>query len=228
MKATATGNAAHDATAAPAATQPEIAHYPAGRSATNPQIGDFVLTGIKSQGIVSLAIKLGALLRGFPKEYRRFSHSALIVGEDGAIVEAVSSGVKRNNLSKYEPADYVLVRTKVDHHDAVQVLAFADAVVQAREKYGFLTFVGLAIYCLTGTRLCIQTAGTAICSGFVCDALTRAGFIWPRPPYVMMPADLARYFTELRDRAAAMDGELLVDSPPGQGTVVAETLPIAA
>jgi hypothetical protein len=24
--------------------------------------------------------------------------------------------------------------------------------------------------------------------------LTRAGFIWPRPPFAMMPADLARYF----------------------------------
>jgi signal transduction histidine kinase len=32
----------------------------------------------------------------------------------------------------------------------------------------------------------------------------------------------------LRDRAAAMDGELLVDSPPGEGTVVAALLPIAA
>jgi signal transduction histidine kinase len=32
----------------------------------------------------------------------------------------------------------------------------------------------------------------------------------------------------LRDRAAAVDGELLVDSPPGGGTLVAATLPIAA
>ncbi len=39
-----------------------------------------------------------------------------------------------------------------------------------------------------------QRSGTAICSGFVCDALTRAGYIWPRPPISMMPADLARYF----------------------------------
>jgi signal transduction histidine kinase len=30
----------------------------------------------------------------------------------------------------------------------------------------------------------------------------------------------------LRDRAAALDGELRVDSPPGAGTVVAATLPI--
>jgi hypothetical protein len=28
----------------------------------------------------------------------------------------------------------------------------------------------------------------------VSDALTRAGFIWARPPFSMMPADLARHF----------------------------------
>jgi len=32
----------------------------------------------------------------------------------------------------------------------------------------------------------------------------------------------------LRDRAAAMDGDLHIDSPPGEGTVVAATLPIPA
>jgi len=32
----------------------------------------------------------------------------------------------------------------------------------------------------------------------------------------------------LRDRAAALDGELRVESPPGEGTVVAATLPIPA
>jgi signal transduction histidine kinase len=32
----------------------------------------------------------------------------------------------------------------------------------------------------------------------------------------------------LRDRAAAVNGELRVESPPGQGTLVAATLPIPA
>ena len=32
----------------------------------------------------------------------------------------------------------------------------------------------------------------------------------------------------LRDRAAALDGELRVESPPGEGTVVSATLPIPA
>jgi signal transduction histidine kinase len=32
----------------------------------------------------------------------------------------------------------------------------------------------------------------------------------------------------LRDRAAAVNGELRIDSPPGEGTVVAATLPLRA
>jgi hypothetical protein len=57
-----------------------------------------------------------------------------------------------------------------------------------------VTIFGFGLYCVTGGQICIQKAGTAICSGFVSDALTRAGYIWPRPPFAMMPADLARYF----------------------------------
>lgn len=88
----------------------------------------------------------------------------------------------------------MLVRTGINDHDGEQVLKFARAVLDAKTRYGFVTFFGLALYCLTGTQLCIQQAGTAICSGFVSDALTRAGHVWPRPPFAMMPADLARYF----------------------------------
>lgn len=180
----------------------EVTHHPPGDAAQHPRVGDFLLTGIKSQSIVSWAIKLGAWLRRYEKPYRRFSHAALVIAEDGTIAEAQAKGVKRANLSKYQHADYVLVRTGVDEHDQRQVLEFAQSVLSARERYGYATFVGLALYCLTGAQLCIQVAGTAICSGFVSDALTRAGFIWPRPPFAMMPADLARCFEVGDDRAA--------------------------
>jgi hypothetical protein len=184
---------------------PRFTHHPPGDTAQDPGVGDFLLTGVKAQGIVSWAIKTGALLRRYPAPCRRFSHAALIVNEDGTLAEALARGVERTDLSKYEPADYVLVRTDVDAHDRAQVLAFADSVIEAKTRYGFLTLVGLSLYCLTGAQLCIQQAGTAICSGFVSDALTRAGFIWPRPPFAMMPADLAQYFdarSELSPSAA--------------------------
>lgn len=178
-----------------------VTHHPKGDTAGNLRVGDFLLTGVKAQGVVSWAIKTGALLRGYPKPCRRFSHAALVIDADGTLAEAVATGVVRSPISKYKPADYVIVRTEVDEHDARQVLAFAEDVIRARTRYGFVTFVGLALYCLTGAQLCIQQAGTAICSGFVSDALTRSRFIWPRPPFAMMPADLAQYFHVSGDRS---------------------------
>lgn len=159
------------------------------------QVGDVVLTGAKSQGIVSLAIKLGQRLRGYTPAERRFSHAALIIGTDGTIAEAEAKGVVKSHISKYQDGDYVVIRTQVDAHDRKQILTYVDAVLRERTRYGFVTFAGLALYCLFGGQLCIQQAGTAICSGLVCDALTRAGHVWPRPPYSMMPAGIARHFS---------------------------------
>lgn len=174
----------------------EVTFHPVGDTAEDPHVGDFLLTGRKAQGIVSWAIKTGAWLRRYDKAFQQFSHAALVIASDGTLAEALASGVKESPLSKYAQDDYILVRTEVDIHDQAQVLAFARAVLDAKQKYGYLTFVGLALYCVTGAQLCIQQAGTSICSGFVSDALTRSRFVWPRPPFAMMPADLAGCFAE--------------------------------
>lgn len=173
---------------------PLVTRHPPGNTATDVQIGDILLTGVRSQGIFSWAIKVGSWLRRYEAPYRRFSHAVLVISEDGSIAEALSKGVVGGHLSKYAAANYVLVRVKVDPHDQLQVLAFAESVLSARTRYGFATIFGLALFCVSGAQLCIQQTGTAICSGFVSDALTRAGHVWPRPPFAMMPADLARYF----------------------------------
>lgn len=172
----------------------DVTVHPAGTTARDLKAGDFLLTGVKGQGLVSLAIKLGSWMRGYDKLHRRFSHSALILNDRGDVAEALSKGVVVNHISRFHDDDYVVVHTGIHTFDTSQVLQFVRSVVDARTKYGFVTFFGLAIYCLTGGQLCIQQAGTAICSGLVADALTRAGFIWERPPYAMMPADLAKHF----------------------------------
>jgi hypothetical protein len=177
-----------------APTAAHVTHHPPGDTATGLAVGDFLLTGVVQQGLVSRAIKFGALLRGIPKPFRRFSHAALVIDADGTLAEALARGVVRSPLSKYAPANYVIVHTKVTGQDSEEVLKFAEAVLATRVRYGFVTIAGLALYCLSGTSLCIQKAGTAICSGFVSDALTRSTYIWPRPPYSMMPADLAQFF----------------------------------
>src|SRR5438445_9919872 len=132
-----------------------VTRHPPGDTAEDLHAGDFLLTGVKSQRIISQAIKLGELLRGFSAPFRRFSHAALVIAEDGTLAEALGGGVTRSPLSKYEPADYVVVRTHVDGHDRGQILAFAHSVLDERTKYGFVTIAGLALYCLTGAQLCI-------------------------------------------------------------------------
>jgi hypothetical protein len=44
-----------------------------------------------------------------------------------------------------------------------------------------------------GRRECVfGLVGTAICSGFVAEALVRTGVIFEKPPSHMMPSDLAK------------------------------------
>ena len=176
-------------------TTAAVTEHPPGDRAEDLRIGDFLLTGVTQQGIVSRAIKLGALLRRYDGAYQRFSHAALVIDANGTLAEALAHGVCESPISKYDAHNYRIVRTQVDEHDQAQVRAFADSVLGARRNgYGYATIAGLALYCVTGGQMCIQKAGTAICSGFVSDALTRAGYIWERPPFAMMPADLAEAF----------------------------------
>lgn len=167
--------------------------------ATQMHNGDIILTGRKSQGVISYAIKLGSKLRyGFNSPHTFWSHAALVIDANKFLIaEARKNGVVVSDLrDRFPEGDYQLIPTgaTMSALDVQQVLAFSDAVLAARTSYGFVTIVGLAFYCLTGGKLCFQTSGTAICSGFVCDALTRAGYIWPRPPFSMMPADIANFF----------------------------------
>jgi len=122
------------------------------------------------------------------------------------IVEATGrSGVHKAFLSKYGRVTCKIISTQVDEHDWKQMKAFLDSVLHAREGYDWLAYAGLTLYALTGTRLCLQTAGTAICSGLACDALTRAGFIWSRPPYACTPADIDADLERARCKSWELD-----------------------
>jgi hypothetical protein len=159
--------------------------------------GDVVLVEALGQGWISRSIVLGARLRqGWGSPHARYSHCAVVYDaptddpDAVRIVEATaSSGVHRTFLSKYAGRGKVL-HLHVGEEDWKEMKAFLDDVLAARPGYGFVTYAGLTLYALTGTKLCLQEAGTATCAGLVCDALTRAGLIWRRPPYACTPADI--------------------------------------
>jgi hypothetical protein len=135
-----------------------------------------------------------------------WSHAALItrVDPDGSVwvTEAVSRGVVEQRFH-YGQHNYEIIDPGLDDMSLARVLEFAADVRAARETYGFAQIFGLFLYCVTGTRLCVQWAGTSICSGFVCNALDGAGpdrlhgklrYTWPRPPFAMMPSDIRDFF----------------------------------
>jgi len=170
--------------------------YPEGVEAERLQGGYFVLT--HGSHVMSRLIRFGQSLRfkGESTRFARWNHVALVLDESGRLGEALSTGVVTTDISKYTGTDYYVVEIECSEEDRRQVLEFATAVLTApqRTRYGWWTIGSLAISQLTGSRFIFGKIGTAICSGFVSEALVRTGAIFARPPAYMTPADLAEHY----------------------------------
>ena len=157
--------------------------------------------------------------------WAQFSHSGVAVRhpETGELViaEALAHGVSYSPIGTYAPDDCRWIRTDVADHerDLEQFRAFAHEVVRVKARYGFVVFASLAVYCITASltflpTLVLMQSGTAICSGFVCDALRPAGYIWEHEAFFMMPADIIKHFGGAdalyvqEERPAAVTAEL--------------------
>ena len=84
------------------------------------------------------------------------------------------------------------------------MMVFAESVLSApyRTQYGWLTIASIVLTLLTNSKLVFGMVGTAICSGFVAQALVRTGIIFDKPPSNMMPADLAQKYLSASQAAA--------------------------
>ena len=158
------------------------------------QTGDIVL--VHANHFCSKLIRFGQRLRfrGKRRPYAYWNHVALVLSSNGTIAEALSNGVVKTHISKYPADSIAYVETNASLEDQDQILDFANSVLSARWRYGYSTIIALAITLLTGSKFVFGKVGTAICSGFACEALTRKGEVFPRPPAYMMPADVAEHF----------------------------------
>ena len=168
--------------------------------------GDFILAHGKS--FFSGLIRIGQRLRfrGADRPFAWWSHAAIIVGPDGALIEALGPGVQRANLTKYQPTEYHLVSiaASVSGDDRREAVAFAEWCIGL--EYGWLTIVSIALGLLMGGKFTFGFDGQAICSGLVARALERTRVIFNRTPSHIMPADLAKYFdVKPEPRAAVSD-----------------------
>lgn len=170
-----------------------VEHFPPGASPDVTVPGDFVLT--HGDAWTSRMIRFGQSLRihGHDRKYTYWNHAAMIVGSDGAIVEALGAGVKAGNLSKYVGTTYHVVHIGATAPDRVEAANYAQS--QIGIPYGFVTIVSIAFGLLTGAKFTFDFEGQHICSGLVARALERTEAIFNRSPEHIMPADLAKYYS---------------------------------
>ncbi|HYU81450.1 MAG TPA: hypothetical protein VFA31_01800, partial [Candidatus Polarisedimenticolia bacterium] len=161
-------------------------HIPPGQADPDPLPGDFILT--HGGEFFSRVIQFGQGLRfsGKDRPYTYWNHSALIVSADGALIEALGPGIRRNTLADYRGTQYTVVHIEASDEDRKEMVAFAEHWVGGR--YDWATIVSITLSLLTGAKLSFGFAGQLICSGLVARALERTTAIFDEEPSHVMPA----------------------------------------
>jgi hypothetical protein len=156
--------------------------------------GDFILAHRHNliAGLISQAQKRH--FTGTDAVYAHWSHSAVVVDEDGALVEAETTGVRLSPISKYREDEYHLVRLGPEFSTEGRARAVAYAKGQIDQAFGFLDMLGAALYLLFGWPLRLIRRNHQICSGLVVRALQAGGMVPQLDPALTLPADLAKLF----------------------------------
>lgn len=171
-----------------------IEYVPANQVSQLPfSAGDFILTH-RNDWVANLIKRAQShRFKGADSIFARFSHCAMIVSDDGEIVEALTkTGVTRGHISKYQASEYVVVRTLQTREDRQQITDFA--VFTVGRKYGWITCISLYLSLLTGLKFNFGVDGQLICSGLVAEALERGTDKFERDSTHMLPADLAAHY----------------------------------
>jgi hypothetical protein len=176
-----------------------LLHCPPGEQPDSFTPGDFCLhRATTTHGPGGATTTIGKLIQAGERrrfgntDFARWTHCALIVSEDGDIIEALESGVERRNISKYVNGDYLVAH--VEATDEQRTLAVGFAAEQVGDRYDKLDFVGLAVQAIFGWDLSLHADDRFICSELVARATEKYIPAYPLPPEAMMPADLAHYW----------------------------------
>jgi len=171
-----------------------IERYGPGDSAPKLMPGDFILTHRHRPFAALISFAQRRRFHGADAPFAHWSHAAVIVAEDGSLVEAESMGVVRSPLAKYRDDEYHLVRLgdQLSSRGRKQTVDYAlDAVGQA---FGYLDLAGATLYLLTGIPLRWVRRRHEICSSLVVRALQHGGLLERFDPAITLPADLAKEF----------------------------------
>jgi uncharacterized protein YycO len=171
-----------------------VERYGPGEEAGSFSPGDFILAHRHNflAGLISQAEK--RRFRGAEAVYAHWSHAAMVVGSDGALVEAEVMGVVRSPISRYRDDEYHLVRLGPEFRPEDRERSVAYAVSQVGQAFGFLAMIGAGVYLLLGWPLRLMRRNHQICSGLVVHALEKGGVLRDLDPVLTLPADLAKAF----------------------------------
>lgn len=163
--------------------------YDVGEEPTSFSTGDFFL--LRNNTFFSKLILFGQWLRyhGENRKYSRWSHCGGIMDNKGTIIEALSGGVKLDNISKYKDLPYYIVHTKLSAANKVQSVNAGKSFL--RDKYGWVSDISISFNFLTGIKLQFTIKNTINCSGLVGMMQWAGGTIFNGTPQLFAPADLA-------------------------------------
>lgn len=173
---------------------PDIERYGPGEGGTRFNPGDFILTHRRRPiaGLISVGQKVR--FHGPDAVYAHWSHCALVVAEDGALVQAETLGVERCPISKYLSTEYHLVKLGPEFTPEGRKQAVAYANAQVGQAFGFLALTGAALFLLFGWHLRLMRLDHQICSGLVVRALQKGDMLKELDPALTLPADLAKIY----------------------------------
>lgn len=150
-------------------------------AAFNWQPGDI---GVERNGsFLARLIQTGQRISG--NNHWVWNHAFVVVGPNGATVEAAGKGVSYGNVSGRD----VLNLGCPAGVDRAKVVAFA--ISKLNTPYDFLDDVVLGVNCLLGTHLRGADRDRLICSELAALALQAGGWVPPAPTWGIKPADLA-------------------------------------
>jgi hypothetical protein len=168
--------------------------YGPGEEAKDFVPGDFILAHRHRPmgALISLAQK--RRFRGADAVFAHWSHTAMVVETDGALVEAEIMGVRKNPISRYRDDEYHLVRLGAEFSAEGRARSVAYSKAQVGQGFGFLDLFGASLYLLFGWPVRLARRGHEICSGLLVQALQAGGLVLQLDPLLTLPADLAKLY----------------------------------
>jgi uncharacterized protein YycO len=172
----------------------KVERYGPGEKATRFDPGDFILTHRFRPIAAMIKLAQEVRFRGPDSMYAHWTHCALVIDEDGSLVEAESVGVKLSPIGKYQSKEYHLVRLGDEFTPEGRRQAVAYANEQVGQAFGFLALMGSALYLLFGLHLRLMRRNHQICSSLVVRALQKGGLLKDADPDLTLPAHLAKIY----------------------------------